>query len=146
MSGYEKNQNQESNGNNKESENDMETNQMQSEGKTGSTPPEFRGAYVELINSDKLIPEKKREQEKLEKDKKEQLKIIREKQKEKKEKSEKPEKTAKGKTFMKPKTEIPRLEPKKKRNPREKKVEGNRIVRTENRRKIKAKPQKWNFT
>ncbi|KAG5869424.1 hypothetical protein JTB14_003116 [Gonioctena quinquepunctata] len=61
MSGYEKNQNQESNGNNKESENDMETNQMQSEGKTGSTPPEFRGAYVE------------------------------------------------GKTFMKPKTEIPRL-------------------------------------
>ncbi|KAG5866965.1 hypothetical protein JTB14_012388 [Gonioctena quinquepunctata] len=98
---------QESEDDNKEADSKMETNQM--ERKTGSPPPGLKGAYVELIRSDKLIAEKKREQEKLEKDKREQLRKIREKQKEK-EKVEKSEETpAKGKTYIKPKTEMPRL-------------------------------------
>ncbi|KAG5880281.1 hypothetical protein JTB14_020027 [Gonioctena quinquepunctata] len=98
---------QESEDDNKEVDSKMETNQM--ERKIGSPPPGLKGAYVELIRSDKLIAEKKREQEKLEKDKREQLRKIREKQKEK-EKVEKSEETpAKGKTYIKPKTEMPRL-------------------------------------
>ncbi|KAG5873335.1 hypothetical protein JTB14_005315 [Gonioctena quinquepunctata] len=78
---------QESEDDNKEADSNMETNQM--EKKTGT--------------------EKKREQEKLEKDKREQLRKIREKQKEK-EIVEKSEKTpTKGKTYIKSKTELPRL-------------------------------------
>ncbi|KAG5860358.1 hypothetical protein JTB14_037389 [Gonioctena quinquepunctata] len=98
---------QESEDDNKEADSKMETNQM--ERKTGSPPLGLNGAYVELIRSDKLIAEKKREQEKLEKEKREQLRKIREKQKEK-EKAEKSEETpAKGKTYIKPRTEMPRL-------------------------------------